>query len=901
MAATRPIGRESDQPTPAVLLERSSELSLLQDQFEKARTGSGGAVTICGGAGTGKTALVEAFLSSLADPSEVTVFWGECDDLLAPRTFGPFRDMIHGSGLLANDLADELGREDLLLSLLGVLDRPSRPAVMVVENGQWADDASVDVLRYLARRLTGLHAMLLVTVRDVDLERTHPVRSLLTGAGGGTPRRINLDPLSVEGVASLAGRSSLDPKYLHEVSGGNPLLVNQLLSADPADANRLAQETLVGRTERLSPEGRAAIQALSVLPEGADPTLARRLFEDRPEALHEAEGSGLLESTTERLRFRHELGRTAVMQAMSFAERLAATNQVLAALTDVGADPTVLVHIARAAGDGPRATQFAMEILDRSLNPTNPPKQETVWTLARIALESTGTLSIEQIASLHLQAANAGRMVGRHVQALEHADRAVRLYLSTRLDHGSTDPGPWLAGRAEEAADQALARAWLTLAALQTEAGDHLRARTGLRQAKTLLNRHPESELSVHCTTRLAASALIGGELSRGVELATSSIEVAESKGWSPQLADALAVRGAALGGAATAEGLADLERSIELSASHGPVDQLAATQLLLADGYLKIGRTPEAELLTDQTERFCREHDLARLDFQARVQRLRILIAQGGTAEADRLAQALATEHIDPGALKAEVDSAKARLLARRGDERAPELVDRAWASAKATGEIERMSFAAVTRMEQLWFDGDDEGLRQFARYLVGLGERHGHHRLRADGLRMLLRLGEAVEAFPECPAPLAAALVGDHDRSAELWREAGQPMERALELIETAEPAAAFEGLRLLDRSGASRVADLVRHGLRGQGIRGVPRGPRRASDGAVPVLTGRQVEVLRLLAQSQTNQQIADELFVARRTVDNHVSAILSRLGVEGRREAVLEARSRGLISD
>ena len=68
----------------------------------------------------------------------------------------------------------------------------------------------------------------------------------------------------------------------------------------------------------------------------------------------------------------------------------------------------------------------------------------------------------------------------------------------------------------------------------------------------------------------------------------------------------------------------------------------------------------------------------------------------------------------------------------------------------------------------------------------------------------------------------------------------------------------------------------------------------------DRAVGVLTERQSEVLRLVAAGLTNQEIADELFVARRTVDNHVSAILTRLGVESRHDAVEEAVARGLVA-
>jgi DNA-binding CsgD family transcriptional regulator len=351
---------------------------------------------------------------------------------------------------------------------------------------------------------------------------------------------------------------------------------------------------------------------------------------------------------------------------------------------------------------------------------------------------------------------------------------------------------------------------------------------------------------------------------------------------------------------------MADLTRAIEIGTVDEPSEHHAANLLDLAGAHADGAATAEAERLVDEAERYCREHGLDRLRFRARVQRAQVMLQRGRTAEAEDLATALADDATEPGAIKTAAEAILARILVRRGDERAGELVERAWSAAVATGEIDALAFAGVTRLEHLWVEGGGEGLPQFARYLLGLGDRHGHHRLRAEARRAVQRLdgdhGRAETnraALPGCPGPLAAALDGDHLRAARGWEAAGEPYEQALELVESTEPSAAFEGLRLLDRVGATRIADLARQRLRLRGLPGVPRGPRRAPDGGVPVLTGRQIDVLRLVARGHTNAEIAQELYVARRTVDNHVSAILSRLGVEGRGRAVAEARSRGLI--
>ena len=750
----------------------------------------------------------------------------------------------------------------------------------MIEDAHWADDASIDVMRYLARRIVSMHAMMIITLRDEEITRSHPVRRLLTGPSSCAPVRLDLRPLSPDAVAGLADGSSLDPGYVHSVTGGNPFLVRELLAADHDgndDATRSARATLVARAERLSAEGRAVLQMLSVLPEGADPSVARTLFGDAADALHEAERSGLLASTTDRIRFRHELGRNAVMSSMSFSERMEATNNVLSALLDVGADPTSLVHISRAAGDARRATRFALEVLESGLAPNN---HREAWQLTRIALECTTDLTPRQVAELHQQAAQAGRATNNHAEAVVHAQKAVAVL---------TDDG---------AADQTLAAAWMALAKARRTVGDRRRSTEALWEARRLLDEDPGSREWVNCNTLLAAEMFLEGDLDHSIELSTTSIEAAEANDMMQELVHALGLRGIAFN-VCTPEGRADLNRAFKIGAVHGPPDRHASNLHNIAVQYRLSADIDRSEHYIDEAERYAQDHGLDNIVFHARVQKAHLLIQRGRTPEAEALIEHCLAEAADPGAIKTSADTALARIWARRGDPRAAELAEQAWIQAVATEEIQKIAVAGITRMEHQWLQGEDEVLRETARQLADVAERHRHHRLRAEALRHLKRLGEDVEPFEHCPPPLAAALAGQHRRAAELWDEAGQPYERALELLESTDASIAFEGLRLLDRTGATRTADLIRHRLRGRGFHGVPRGPRKSSEGAVPVLTDRQIDVLRLIAEDLTNAEIADELFVARRTVDNHVSAILSRLGVEGRHEAVDEAVNRGLV--
>ena len=104
---------------------------------------------------------------------------------------------------------------------------------------------------------------------------------------------------------------------------------------------------------------------------------------------------------------------------------------------------------------------------------------------------------------------------------------------------------------------------------------------------------------------------------------------------------------------------------------------------------------------------------------------------------------------------------------------------------------------------------------------------------------------------------------------------------------------------GLAMLDQLGAVATASLVRRRLRRAGTRGIPRGPRAATRANPGRLTDRQLEVLALLAEECTNAEIADRLYLSRRTVDNHVAALLARLGVSSRHDALAAATAMGLL--
>jgi DNA-binding CsgD family transcriptional regulator len=171
----------------------------------------------------------------------------------------------------------------------------------------------------------------------------------------------------------------------------------------------------------------------------------------------------------------------------------------------------------------------------------------------------------------------------------------------------------------------------------------------------------------------------------------------------------------------------------------------------------------------------------------------------------------------------------------------------------------------------------------------LLARTDRPGMRVQRGELLVYLRRLGYPAAPFAGCPEPYAAALRGDWRSAADAWRRADDPYEQALALAESGQVEPSVEALRILDGLGAGPAAAIVRRRLRDLGVTRLPRRPQPGTRANPAGLTGRQLEILRLVATGLSNAEIAQRLVVSPRTVDHHVSAILAKLGVPTRREA------------
>jgi predicted ATPase len=287
------------------LLERELPLAALGDYADQARHGAGRLVLVAGEAGVGKTTLLDQFAAGLTGARWC---WGACDGLFTPRPLGAFLDIADQlDGDLAGRYRAQAARDELFSALLGGLAWSGGLRVVVVEDIHWADEATLDLLRFLARRIRELPVLIVATYREDELAASYPLRVALGELAVQRPtRRIQLSPLSAAAVSAMAAGSGLDAAELYRLTGGNPFYVVEALHAGPGQVPQSARDAVLARAARLGPQARDILHAAALIGSIVEPWLLERVASTTPDKVDELADCGLLAADGPALRFRHD-------------------------------------------------------------------------------------------------------------------------------------------------------------------------------------------------------------------------------------------------------------------------------------------------------------------------------------------------------------------------------------------------------------------------------------------------------------------------------------------------------------------------------------------------------------------------------------------------------------------
>ncbi|MGX6601877.1 ATP-binding protein [Micromonosporaceae bacterium Da 78-11] len=846
------------------LLERSDALAVLERLLTESAAG-GRIAVLSGEAGAGKSALATAFTEA-AGP-RATVLWGACDPLLTPRALGPLHDIARRLGGELRSRIVDGPRGEVFDLLLEALDRPRQLArpVVVLEDLHWADEATLDMVAFLGRRLALCRALLLLTYREEEIGPDHRLRAVLAGLPPGLLRRIPLPSLSREAVAALALRSGRNSPEVYAVTGGNPLLVTEVLAAPAEGVPPTVRDLVLSRLATCSPPARAAAGLVSVVPSAADAAL----LGPRVAAVDECLARGVLVVAGDGIAFRHELLRRAVEESLSPVRRAALHAEVLAALADrPGVDPARLVHHAHHAGDTPAVLRWA-PIAARQAASLGAYRQAAAHYATALPF------AVEDRADL----LEAYSLVAYHGGLTAEAIDARREALTLRSVTGD----PVRIGEDLR---------WVSRLSWWNGRPDEARV-TGYQAVEVLETAPPGRELAA-AYSNLSQLFMLADETQPAIDWGLRATELAGRLGDTDTELHALINIGSARLQAGRSTGIAELQQAHARAVAAGFDDHAGRAVVNLASLTTDWFDFATAEPTLDRAIPFLIARDLDGYTRHLLGYRARLYLARGRWDAAEHDADQAMTGPEQPGGCLIPALAVRSTLRARRGvpDGHAEALL--AAERGHRTGELQFVGPAALALTESLWLAGATDAAAAEAKRGLEVAERTGHPWFVGELAFWLWRCGRLGTAPSTAATPFRLLIEGDWAGAAEEWDARGCVYARA-EALSYGDGPATTEALRIYDGLGAVSPARRLRDTLRERGLP-VPRGPRRTTAADPTGLTSRQQEVLALLADGLSNAEIATRLTLSAKTVDHHVSAVLAKLGVSSRGQAAAAARRR-----
>jgi DNA-binding CsgD family transcriptional regulator len=862
------------------LIEREGYLHSLKHIFKEVLHEKGRCVFICGESGIGKTALVAAFKKEIENACYI--YEGVCDSLYTPRPLAPLYDIAWQIGYrLIHTAADMHDRAALFSDFLDEVSKQQKACVIVFEDVHWADEATLDFIKFMARRITHLRCMFILTYRDNEVHTNHPLVNIFGQISPQTYTRFQLPPLSLNAVTNLAQEKGFDGKEVYRVSGGNPFYVNEILASYSENVPETVRDGILSAYNRTGERTRAVWDLLSVIPDKFNVEYLKQFNPDYLEAIDNCLRFQILIQRDGKIFFKHELFRRTIENSLSPIKRLVLNKSILDLFLTCFEDNQEIEKIVHHA--------------------KNANEYDTVVKYAPLAARQAASVGAH---------AQAGKLLLTAIEFYQGDDAetlislyqayAYECYLTSNIKHAIV-----FASRTQKLLKksddiEASAECLRFLSHLWSLEGD---VKIALRFANEAIdclphNCSPITQLKAY--NNMSELTLLSDEPEESLTWAEKALTIARQSNNEEGRCHALNMMGTInmMSPDSYTKGFGWLKECLRIALDNQFDEHAAKAYANMAKSAVMMRKYEDVEQLIEEGLRYTEERSLELWRLSILLSNGRLNLAKNNWSDALEIAALLVNSNVEgPVRVGAEFLSAVVKL--RMGVEGSIDPFVKAKEYAKTNSDRHSFIVSINGLLEYEWLTGSHVLAQKDVDDAVDILRCRPLHFEQSEFFFWLMKTGRAEwgDKFE-----YAAVEVNTHTKAgstATKWLQTGNRYLQAHALFHGSDEDKRM-AVGILLEIGAEGPAKKLKQEMRAAGIKGIPRGLRYNTKSNAALLTDREMNILFLLKNGLQNKEIAGRLFISPKTVDHHISSILFKLDVNSRVKAVTEALRRNLIT-
>ncbi len=863
------------------LIERAAFLNTLRSQFQNILSREEGhCMFISGEAGIGKTSLLKAFCRDLK--IRCNIYQGTCDALFTPRPMAPLYDILIQLG---NDLAennvDNENRTGFFTKLFQGLANQKEPCIVIFEDIHWADEATLDFIKFLARRITQLQCLFILSYRDNEISEQHNLRNILSQVNPDSFTRMQLLPLSKAAVEKMAEETGHDSENVYAISGGNPFYVNEILASYSPGVPDNIKDSILAVYNQQEEGTKNVWQLFSVIPEGLEFNRFAIIKSSWDQALDHCFALKIIVIKGDKIIFKHELYRRTIENSLSPFKRVELNKKLLDLLLnsfEKAGEIERIVHYAKNANESNLVSKYA-PLAAKQAACLGAHREASKLFLT--AIEYCDGTNVDQLVQLYEGYAYECYLTNMVKEAIIYQEKALKIW-QRKEDTGQ------------------VGNSMRFLSKLWWFEGNRSEAEKYGRQAIEVLQTQPPSKSKAMAFTNMSQLKMFSDEIAASIEWGTLASEIAKEINDEEILCHALNNVGCAKWKVESSkeEGIRSLRESLDIALKNSFHEHAARAYTNIITGYVRFKEYDLAKQFLNEGLNYCEERDLDSWTKFILSVKSGLMLETGNWDEAESIAQKLLKNSEEPAIIRIGAMIITATIKLRRGDTGALDILKKAKSLAFETREHHRIVPVMIVCLEYEFLTGDKiitEKELETTQNLIGDVSNTILNSEFAYWLYKTKTENAGVEDLYE-PYKLLKQLKAA--KAADFWEEKGCPFDRALALSEGNE-GDKKNALSIFQQLGAVVVYNKLKREMQVAGIKKLPRGIRKSTKANPAQLTNRELDVLHLLQKAARNKEIAGSLFISSKTVDHHISSIFFKLDVKSRSKAVTEAVHLGIL--